>query len=150
MRTRAKILLTAGALGFALATVPAGAQPYSHTYGTYYTPSRDGGPPEVVTVVPPRRGPERDEIGAPVEYVSLSKAVPYGDLDLRTRRGVRELRYRINFTAISLCGRLNTMYPITDGESWPVDQPCYENAIHEANYQVGHAIRAAYGYGGGY
>lgn len=144
MRIHAKTLLITGAMGLALATSTAVAQDHYGAYGSSYVPVYDSGPPEVVTVTSPRHNPSRSEIGAPIEYVSLSQPVPYDDLDLRTGWGVRELRRRINFTAISLCGRLDTMYPIdADNVTWPVDGRCYRNTMREANYQADHAIRAA-------
>lgn len=153
MRIRKKALLIGSAVGLAFelafAGVSAIAQDYDNSYESYDTSTYYSGPTEEVIVTPPRHRPERSEIGAPIENVSLSQPVPIDDLDLRTRWGVRELRRRISFTAASLCSRLDTMYPIdADGGTWPVNGRCYRNAVHDADYQADDAIRAARGYGG--
>lgn len=155
MPIRTKALLigsTVGlAFGLAFAGAPAMAQDYGNSYESYDTSTYYSGPPEEVIVTPPRHRPERSEIGAPIEYVSMSRAVPTDDLDLRTGWGVRELKRRIDFTAVSLCSRLDAAYPIdVDNVTWPSDARCYRNAVRDAEYQADRAIRAARGYGGYY
>ena len=109
--TRRLPLVTAGAFGLLLAASSAYAQSYN----------------ENVDVTSPRMHyePRQSSIGAPIENVSLSEAVRYDDLDLRTAGGARRLEERVRYTAQSVCNRLDHMYPIAEDGS----PPCIEGAL---------------------
>jgi len=127
-------LLTAGAL--MLLGTTANAQGYGYQ-DTAYQMSDD----ETVNVTVPRYHPERSPLGAPYRYVSMSKAVYTGDLNLRTRYGARELRNRISYTARNMCRKLDVMYPVTAPDS----PGCYTTAMNDAMYQANRAIARARG-----
>jgi UrcA family protein len=132
MRTKTAFI-AAGA--FLLLGASANAQGYNYPDNTY----RVGD--ETVNVTVPRYHPERGPLGAPYRYVSMSKGVYVGDLNLRTRHGVREMRHRISYTARSMCRRLDVMYPITAPDS----PGCYTTAMNDAMYQANIAITRARG-----
>lgn len=150
MRTFSHALLIGSVAGLTLIA----SQSYAQDQGTLHygsPPERSyyGAPPEEVIVRPLRHNlPERSNIGADIQTVSYSRAVPIGDLDLRTERGARELQSRISFTATSLCNTLYAMNPIAAGNSggqWPYDSECYRNAVRGAMAQAHEAIRQARG-----
>jgi UrcA family protein len=95
---------------------------------------------EVIVRAPPYHGPQRSEIGAPIEDVSLSREVRFDDLDLRTDLGQGALRDRIRRTALSLCQDLANRYPVTADDGSP---PCYRTAYDDAMNQAESAIRNA-------
>ncbi len=113
---------TAVALAFASATA---AQPYT-------------GPTEEVIVRAPQYGPQRSEIGAPVENLSLSREVRFDDLDLRTSWGASALRDRVRQTALTLCQQLENQYVTMDDS-----RPCYRTAYEDAMDQAETAIQNA-------
>lgn len=128
-------LLAAGAL--ILGATAAGAQEYgSYENALYQAPS------ESVDVSVPRYAPGRDRYGAPYRNISMSKDVYFGDLNLRTRYGVRILRSRISQTARVMCHQLNVRYPITA----PNSPGCYTTAMGDAMAQAQVAIADARGY----
>lgn len=49
--------------------------------------------------------------GAPVEVLSASRVVGFGDLDLRTRDGVDEFKRRIMYGALAACDQIEAEYP---------------------------------------
>ena len=94
----------------------------------------------------PHREGERSAIGAPIEDVSISRPVRYDDLDLRTDRGVHELKRRILHTADGLCRRLDVVYP---GRFYPPTSdnlPCRQTVIEDAMEQADAAIARERGY----
>lgn len=113
------------ALGLAVAA-PAAAQP---GYGHY---DNDPDTMSGVTVTAPRHQERDTATGAPIEWVSTSRVVRYGDLDLRRPWGVRELHARIARAARSACDALDDAYPITAPDS----PPCVRNAIRQAMYDL--------------
>ncbi len=141
----ARFLVSAAALGLALAASSAQAQDYGGSYdnGPAYAPA----PPEEVTVYGPHRGEERSGIGAPIENLSISRPVRTDDLDLRTEWGANTLRQRIVYTADRLCRELDAVYP--DGFYPPTSDspPCRRTAIEDAMDQADAAIARARGYG---
>ena len=139
---RTRLLLAAGALGLALAAPSANAQ---DDYPNSAPPPGYGpasGPPESITIYGPRRHEERGDLGAPIEDVAMSRAVRFDDLDLRSNRGARELKHRIEYTARVMCQRLDAMYPISADDS----PPCYRTAVDQAMYQADAAISQARAY----
>jgi UrcA family protein len=134
---RNKLLLGAAALAanaMMFAAPAATAQEYGYGY-------RDVSYNENVEVTVPRYHPERSPLGAPYRYVSMSRPVYVGDLDLRTRHDTRVLRDRLSATARSLCRQLDIRYPITA----PGSPGCYTTAMNDAMYRADIAIAQARG-----
>ena len=104
----------------------ASAQPY------------DNGPTESVIVVAPRLNVDTAPLNGPMERASLSMSVRYDDLNLLTRSGARELRWRVWRTANEVCDRLADAYPVYQLST---DRPCirtaYENAMVQAYGAIG-------------
>jgi UrcA family protein len=83
-------------------------------------------------------------IGAPIEVISLSRPVSYGDLDLTRQSDANELEKRILDTAEAACKELDNMYP--DGSLYqpiPSDQNCVKSATTEALKEAHLVIAAA-------
>ena len=131
------LLATAALLALASVVSPASAQ---DGYGY-------GPPPDEIYVYGPRPAPERSGIGAPIETVSLSDAVRFDDLDLRTDWGAEELRERILYTASNLCRALDAAYPTSGYLPTSDSPPCYRTAVDDAMAQADAAIGRARGYG---
>jgi len=117
----------AAALAFGLAAaLPVAAQP---GYGPYDDDANTTS--GIVVTAPPYH--ERDSAtGAPIEWVSASRVVRYGDLDLNRRWGRRELHARIVRAARSACDELDQAYPVTAPDS----PPCVRSAVRQALYQI--------------
>jgi UrcA family protein len=102
-------------------------------------------------------GPNGEEeviVPAPREWVhrgadgdiALSRDVSYGDLDLSTRDGVRELRARIRDAARDVCEELND-HVRNPGSIIPPDvRGCAREAYRGAMMQVREAVRDDDGY----
>ena len=119
-------IAAAAAFGLSLTTSAAQAQP---GYGRYDDdPDTLGG----VTVTAPRFHERDSATGAPIEWVSTSRAVRYGDLDLSRPWGMHELRVRIARAARSACDELDGAYPNTSSDS----PPCVRTAIRQAMYSA--------------
>jgi len=86
----------------------------------------------VTVTIPDARGPVTGIHLGRVEDTALSANVAYGDLDLRTRDGVRALRIRVADAADGLCAKLEFRYPI--GE--PDRATCTWAATREALGEV--------------
>lgn len=83
---------------------------------------------ERIIVTAPRAPVARSRIGGPIVDVSVSRNLRIDDLDLNTSNGMDRLRWRVSFTARTLCDRLDRFYPIAaDGSP-----PCYQNAVRGA------------------
>lgn len=124
MRTKMHLALTA-TVGLLLGSSPALAQNYNET---------------VIVHAPRPYHAERDSVtGAPFVRVSLSRAVNYGDLDLRTRAGAYELRQRVLFAAQTTCRQLNWLFPITQNGS----PPCFARAVRSGMRRADAAIMRA-------
>ena len=93
--------------------------------------------PEIVIVTPPRHGPSRSSIGAPIEDVSLSATVRTDDLNFQTPEGFLELADRVRETANRLCARLRFQHPI----GTPDEYRCVKAAVDDATYQIDAALR---------
>jgi UrcA family protein len=141
MRVRASAMAIGACVGLALNAASAGAQDYA-----------SGPAEEVIVTPPPPQGPQRSAIGAPIVLASQSAPVRFDDLDLRTERGARDLRSRVNFAARTLCTRLSTLYPSSFNgvaTGWPPEPDCYRTAVDSAMPGAEAAIDAARtGYGG--
>lgn len=96
------------------------------------------GPTESVIVVAPRLSVDTTRLNGPMERASLSMQVRYDDLNLLTRSGAHELRWRIWRTANEVCDRLADAYPVYQLST---DRPCvrtaYENAMVRAYGAIG-------------
>jgi UrcA family protein len=132
------VSLFAGAFGLALAASPVSAQEYGA-----YGPAAYEAPPEQVEVYAPRFHTEHTPLNAPVEKVSLSMAVPYDDLDLRTWQGARELHHRVRDAAWQVCSNLREAYPFERAANTSCFKTAYENAIVSADQAIG-STRIAY------
>ncbi|HTQ15268.1 MAG TPA: UrcA family protein [Rhizomicrobium sp.] len=114
----------------------------------------DYGPPpgpENVPVIAPHIRVEPGPLNGAPEKVSMSVNVRYDDLDLATRDGADELRWRIRATARDVCRNLAAAYPFyaLNGTN------CYKTARDDAMVRANEAIqnardayryRAYYGY----
>ena len=129
-----RLALFAGALG-ALLIAP-GA--YAQDQGRYVERASATGPEEVY-VYAPRFRVERAPLNGHVEKISLSRAVRYDDLNLRTERGARELRVRVHDAALNICEELANVYPVRElpGTS------CYRSAVRDAMWRADSAISDA-------
>ena len=123
-------LLSAAALGVLFAASSASAQTYN----------------ERVDVTAPRLHDEPREsvLGAPVGRVSMSEAVSYRDLDLRTASGARRLDERVRFAAQNVCRRLDRMYPITEPGSPSCAQDAIQTGMERADAAIEHVRYVAY------
>lgn len=146
MTNLAKSALCLGLLSGALAALPASAQT-----GPYGTPGPySAGPTESVIVVGPRFRADTTPLNGPMERVSLSIPVRYGDLDIATAEGAQVLRWRVADAARNVCQRLAEAYPIHRLSS---SAPCYRDAVENGMVRANEAIttaRQAYWYGYGY
>jgi UrcA family protein len=115
--------------------------------------AQDYGPPagyangpneQVIVQAPyvPQYRVDHPHLNVPIENVSLSLAVHYGDLDLRTREGARALRMRIREAANTVCGQLIDMYPV-GVES---DAQCFRDALATSMARADAAIQNARSY----
>ena len=71
--------------------------------------------------------------GIPIEQVSLSREVGYGDLNLKTAEGREKLDHRIKTVAREACKQLHTLYPL---DTWTTDnRTCIADAVQGAMNQ---------------
>lgn len=146
MRILASVLATASAIGLGLAISASDASAQGYGYGPPPAPYATEQPDSVIVVAPRYRN-DHNHLNVPPENVSLSQAVRYDDLDLRSRGGARELRRRVRIVADQVCGQLIDQYPV----GVDPDSTCYRNAVAEARPRVDAAIQTARGYPpGGY
>lgn len=126
-----RTLLLAGAAALALSPTPVLAQ----GYGPYDDDSYSG-PPEEVIVTAPHFRSETAPLNAPLEKVSLSTHVAYGDLDLASRSGARELRLRVREAARDVCGQLADAYPVYQLNGTSCFKTAVENGLVRANAAI--------------
>ena len=95
-----------------------------------------------VTVTAPHFRADSTRVGGPLERVSLSGTVRYDDLNLQTREGARELRWRVQEQAQAICRNLAEAYQVyqMNGTS------CYKDALDNALVKADEAIEAARDY----
>jgi UrcA family protein len=71
------------------------------------------------------------------QTVSLSRTVQYGDLNLATSAGARELENRISDTATAVCTDLGARYPASSVGAERADRnACINQAVNNAMKQV--------------
>lgn len=104
--------------------------------------AQDYNGPESVTVTAPHFRADGTRLGGPLERVSLSGIVRYDDLNLQTREGARELRWRVNEEARAVCRNLAEAYPAykMNGTS------CYKDALENALVKADEAIQQSRDY----
>jgi len=130
-------LIAAGALGLALSASPVAAQDYGSDDQGY-----NSGPNEQIEVIAPRYREDRTPLNAPPGKLSLSVAVHFRDLDLRTRSGAHELRARVRDAARDVCEQLHDEYPVKQAPG----TNCYKDAVEQAMARADSAIRDARDY----
>lgn len=133
LKSGRRLALVTGAVGAILVSPAANAQDDGR-YRDTVAPNNASGPEEVY-VYGPRIHVERSRLGG-IEKVSLSRAVRFDDLDLRTRPGARELRLRIRNTAEDICGELGAAYPFPEAAY----TSCYRTAVQNAMLRADRAI----------
>jgi UrcA family protein len=84
----------------------------------------------------PRFHGDSTKVNGPLQRVSLSTAVRYDDLDLRSRRGAWELRMRVRDAAQDMCLRLSQAYPYEQANG----TSCYKTALQDALLHANEAI----------
>jgi UrcA family protein len=126
-----KLALFAGAAAFVLAIQPVNAQENG--------PGYQSGPPEEVQVIAPHYRADPTRLNGPLQPVSLSSAVPYGDLDLVSREGARELHERVRDTAHGLCAQLADAYAVYQANGSSCFKTAYENGMVRANAAISSA-----------
>jgi UrcA family protein len=101
--------------------------------------AQDYAGPESVTVTAPRFHADATQLNGPLERVSLSGVVRYDGLNLQTREGARELRWRVREQARAVCRNLAEAYEVyqMNGTS------CYKYALENALVKADAAIRDA-------
>jgi UrcA family protein len=134
---RFQIVLLAGVFGAALAASSAGAQEYGPP------PGYQSGPPESVIIEAPRFHADSSRLNGPMESASLSNAVSYADLDLRTRYGARQLHRRVWEAAHDMCGQLADAYPVYQLNGTSCVKTAYENGIVRADAAISD-VRVSY------
>ena len=107
------------------------------------------GPTESVEVIAQRFHADSAPLNGPMEKISYSERVRYDDLNLLTRRGVHELRWRIWDTAQNVCVRLAEAFPVYVSTT---EKSCVRRAYEDAMVKAYGAISdkrtsAAYWYG---
>lgn len=114
---------------------PPGAPAYGPPPG-YAAPPPDSVPETVEVTAPHYRVAPEQKLNGPLEKVSLSSAIPYDDLDLRTRAGARELKHRVFETAREVCGQLADYYPVYQLNGTHCFKDAYENGLVRADAAI--------------
>ncbi len=130
-----KFALLVGAVGVAIAASGA------HSQGA----DRDramASSTETIEGYGPHLKVDRAPLNGPVQKVSFSRPVLYGDLNLRTASGARELKSRIRNTARDICSQLAAAYPVPEASG----TSCFKTASQDALLRADEAIRDARSY----
>src|ERR1700690_28635 len=125
MQHRLSLKIATLAAAVALASSSAQAQNYGPPPGYR---GGQGSPDENVYVTAPRFRGEQTPLNAPPGKVSLSTAVRYDDIDLRTRQGAHEFRLRVRDAARDMCAQLYDAYPFQQATG----TSCYKTALQDA------------------
>ncbi|HEY5337290.1 MAG TPA: UrcA family protein [Rhizomicrobium sp.] len=131
-----RAVLFAGAVGLAFAASPANAQDSGRYSNAAYQDS------ESVQVTAPRFRVDSSRLNGPLERISLSTSVRYDDLNLRTRRGARMLKWRVRDSAQQVCTQLGEAYPVYQANG----TSCYKTALQNGSLRADAAIRDARDY----
>jgi UrcA family protein len=123
-------VLAAGAISLGFVATPGHAQSYNDDVSSYQSDMGE------IVVRPPHRGRERSAIGAPIEDVYVSRAVPYDDLDLTTDDGADELRARVTQAAYSACEELDEFHPVAANDSPPCESTTTRDGLRKARYAI--------------
>lgn len=134
LKSGRRLALVTGAVGAILVSPAANAQDDSRYHDTA-TPNSSHNPEEVY-VYGPRIHVERSTFGG-IEKVSLSRAVRFDDLDLRTTPGAHQLRLRVRNVAQDVCAELRAAYPFPEA----LGTSCYRTAVQDALVRADRAIR---------
>ena len=98
---------------------------------------------EEIVVVAPRAVTRtvvgRTSTGGKVEEISLTRHVPFADLDLSRHADVMELEERVDDVAKEACAQLAAVFPLSDRKS----PDCVKDAVGKAMPQVHAAVAAA-------
>ena len=94
---------------------------------------------EQVEVIAPPYSFERTRLGAPPGRITLSHAVRYDDLDLRTAEGAHILKARIRETAGQICAQLADDVPYAMAGSPPCYRTVVDSALNRADTAIGEA-----------
>jgi len=80
------------------------------------------------------------------QKVQFTRIVKYGDLNLATAAGEKELKSRIEGTATQVCEQLGKMFPVSSAPSEMNERAtCVQGAVDAAMGQAKLAIAAAHG-----
>jgi len=80
------------------------------------------------------------------QRVQFTRTVKYGDLNLGTTAGEKELRSRIEGTATQVCDQLGKLFPMGSAASEMTERAtCVQSAVDAAMGQAKLAIAAAHG-----
>jgi UrcA family protein len=74
----------------------------------------------------------KNSTGIPIQDVSLTMTVKYGDLDVATPAGKASLETRVTSAARKACAEINRLYPLGS----PSEVDCVRKAVKEAMAQV--------------
>lgn len=122
------------AIAFVLITGAAAAQVLVDGLPTSGLPLQP--PPAGVTVgeviIEAPKLKERSRLGVEIMDASMSIAVPFGDLDLKTPGGIAELDHRVSVAADYVCQQLERRYP----EGSPETRACAREAVRDARPQM--------------
>jgi UrcA family protein len=123
-------LLTAFASLLVFGAAPVAiAQPYDGAYA-----------PDEIVIQPTYRAPTgRGAGGAKIQDVTLSRAVPFYDLDLRTRYGAEILHARVTRAAGIACDELDVRFPVTAPGSGDCYARALRNGMRDANFVIARA-----------
>jgi UrcA family protein len=92
-----------------------------------------------IVVNAPRFQSGETHLNGPLEKVSTSAEVRYDDLNLRTRRGARELRLRVRDEAQDVCTRIAEAYRVREAPG----TSCYKDTLDDGLVRADAAIRDA-------
>jgi UrcA family protein len=131
-----KLTVVSGVLSALLAISPVLARDVDRDATTQTTST------EKVEVYAPHFRVDRSPLNGPVNRISLSRAVRYDDIDLRSARGARELKLRVRDMARDICSELEEAYPVPEASG----TSCYRTAVKDAMLRADGAIRNARDY----
>jgi UrcA family protein len=100
--------------------------------------------PDEITVVAPRDVAQkqigRTRYGAPIEEISVSYEIGYGNLDLKKTADVDALNKRVAHIAKQACSEVTKLPPYAGNRS---KQDCIRKSVKSATAQVNAAVAAA-------